>query len=233
MEKIKDLRILKFEELPSTQEYCQERIAERNNLFVVATSQTNGHGTKGRTFSSLGGGLYLSMLLYPEDFPVENAFLVMARTAVAVCKTLERFGLQPQIKWPNDVHVQGKKICGIVISNRLQGKRIDASLIGVGLNVNNELPGELQEIAISMRSAVGNALELAEVEALFREFFFSPFAFEEYTKRLGYIGAEATLLTGEERRKVTLLGVDERGLLTVLEDGKEKTFSAGEITLRV
>lgn len=232
MEKIRDLQVLRFEELSSTQKYCKERAAERENLFVVAARQTGGHGTKGRSFSSREGGLYFSMLLHPENFPVENAFLIMARTAVAVCKTLESFHLQPKIKWPNDIHVDGKKICGILIENRLQGRHVDASLIGVGLNVNNDLPKELTEIAVSMRSALGKETEIKEVEERFRAFFFSPFSFEEYTERLGYIGQEATLQTGGEERRVTLLGVSEKGLLLVEQNGEEKAFSAGEVTLK-
>ncbi len=110
MEKIRDIKLLRFEELPSTQEYCKARMSERKNKFVLSRRQTSGHGTKGRSFSSLEGGLYFSMALYPEDFPAENAFLIMARTAVSVCKTLENYGLQPKIKWPNDIHVSGKKI---------------------------------------------------------------------------------------------------------------------------
>ena len=232
MERIRDLQVLRFEELASTQEYCKERTAERKNLFVVAARQTGGHGTKGRSFSSLDGGLYFSMLLHPEVFPVENAFLIMARTAVAVCKTLESFCLQPKIKWPNDIHVSGKKICGILIENRLQGKLVDASLIGVGLNVNNDLPKELEEIAVSMRSALSEEREIAEVEERFRAFFFSPFTFDEYTERLGYIGQEAILQTGDKEKKVLLLGVSERGLLLVNENGEKKAFSAGEVTLQ-
>lgn len=232
MDTIKNLKILRFKELVSTQDYCKERIGKRENLFVVADRQTKGRGTKNREFSSLLGGLYFSMLLYPADFPAENAFLVMARTAAAVCKTLEAFGLQPKIKWPNDVHVKGKKICGILIENRLQGKRLDLSLIGVGLNVNNDLPDELKEIALSMKSVIGKRTEICEAEELFRGFFFAPFSFEEYTKRLGYMGEEVTLLVGEKTARVTLLGVDEKGLLKASVDGKEVLFSAGEVALK-
>jgi BirA family biotin operon repressor/biotin-[acetyl-CoA-carboxylase] ligase len=224
--------IERFEELASTQEYCRARIENKENLFVLAKRQTDGHGTKGRSFSSDAGGLYFSMLLFPKEFLAENAFLLMARTAVAVCKTLESFALSPKIKWPNDIHLAKKKVCGILIENRLQGKRVDASLIGVGLNVNNELPKELTEIAISMRSALGKETDIKEVEERFRAFFFSPFSFEEYTERLGYIGQEATLQTGDEERRVTLLGVSEKGLLLVEKNGEEKAFSAGEVTLK-
>ena len=224
--------IERFDSIGSTNDYAKFKREERKNVIVIANSQTGGRGTKGRSFSSKGGGLYLSVLTFYDDFPATRAFEIMQKGAVAVCETLEKFGLQPKIKWPNDIHVDGKKICGILIENRLQGKRVDASLIGVGLNVNNDLPKELTEIAVSMRSVLGKETEIKEVEERFRAFFFSPFSFEEYTERLGYIGQEATLQTGDEERRVTLLGVSEKGLLLVEQNGEEKAFSAGEVTLK-
>lgn len=233
MDKIKDLKILRFDRLPSTQEYCKERIDSEENLFVVAGMQTNGRGTKGRDFSSLLGGLYFSMLLYPEDFPAENAFLVMARTATAVCKTLEAFGLQPKIKWPNDIHLQGKKVCGILIENRLRGKALGSTLIGVGLNINNRLPSELSSIACSVSEILGKEIAVDEAERSFRKFFFSPFTFSEYEARLGYLGENVTLTAGENTEAARLLGVSKNGLLQVEVAGERREYAAGEITLRI
>ena len=226
-----ELKILRFEELSSTQEYCKAQTGEED-LFVVASRQSAGHGTKNRSFSSLDGGLYFSMLLHPEGFAAENAFLIMAKTATAVCKTLEEYGLQPKIKWPNDIHLQGKKACGILIENRIVGKRIASSVIGVGLNLNNELPKELQEIAVSVSEALREKVDLREAEEIFRRRFFSEFDFSEYTARLGYLGEEIGLTVGETEQTATLLGVDEKGLLMVRISGEEKRFSAGEVTVR-
>ena len=232
MNRIKTVTIERFEELASTQEYCKARMEEGENLFVVAGRQTQGHGTKGRSFSSAQGGLYFSMLLFPENFPAEQAFLVMARTATAVCKTLESYGLSPKIKWPNDIHLQGKKVCGILIENRLRGKTIASSLVGVGLNVNNTLPIELSEIACSASEILGRELIIAEVERAFRKFFFSLFSFSEYTARLGYLGEEISLTVGEKTERAILLGVSEQGLLQVERNGERREYSAGEVTVR-
>lgn len=68
----------------------------------------------------------------------------MANASVAVCRTLENYGLTAEIKWPNDVYVQGKKICGILIENVFSGDRISSSVVGIGVNVNNSLPEELK-----------------------------------------------------------------------------------------
>ncbi|MBQ8319270.1 MAG: biotin--[Clostridia bacterium] len=226
------LKTLRFETLASTQEYCKEKRGEKENLFVVAKSQPMGKGTKGRSFSSEKGGLYLSMLLYPENFLAENAFLVMARSAVAVCKTLEGLGISPTIKWPNDIHVRGKKICGILIENQLQGKFLSSLIVGVGLNINNPLPPELSSIATSVCLELGEEVDILEVEEGFRTAFFSPFSFVEYTARLGYLGEKVTLAFEGKTEEATLLSVNERGGLIAYMGGEKREFYAGEVTLR-
>ena len=158
------MKIVRFEEISSTNDYVKEQKSLGENLIVIAKRQTGGKGTKGRSFSSNEGGVYLTKLVFYDNFPADKVFLVMARTAVAVCKTLESFSLKPVIKWANDVFVNGRKICGILIENSFSGKNISSSIIGVGLNVNNPLPEELSSIAISMREALMSSSERIPTE---------------------------------------------------------------------
>lgn len=111
------IKIKKFSRIVSTQEYADKMKKYGENLIVTAGKQSGGKGTKGRSFSSEKGGVYLSSLLYYPNFPAEKSFLIMAGTCAAVCRTLEEGGLQAKIKWPNDVFVNGKKICGILTEN--------------------------------------------------------------------------------------------------------------------
>lgn len=103
------IKIKKFSRIVSTQEYADQMKKYGENLIVTAGKQSGGKGTKGRSFSSEKGGVYLSSLLYYPNFPAEKSFLIMAGTCAAVCRTLEEGGLQAKIKWPNDVFVNGKK----------------------------------------------------------------------------------------------------------------------------
>ena len=144
---------LHFDTLPSTQDYAKERRVDGENLAVTATYQTGGKGTKGRTFSSQEGGVYLSKLTFYEDLHVKSAFKIMIGAAVAVCETLRFYGLKPLIKWPNDICVKDKKICGILIENVFAGDKVRSSVVGIGLNVFNSLPEELADIATSMKLA--------------------------------------------------------------------------------
>lgn len=233
MKKKYAMKIVRFEEISSTNDYAKEQKKAGENLIVLAKRQTGGKGTKGRSFSSNEGGVYLTKLVFYKDFPAAKAFLVMARTAVAVCKTLEEFGLSPVIKWANDVFVDNRKICGILIENSFSCSKISSSIIGVGLNVNNELPPELREIAISMREAVGREQDFSAVETRLIQNLNEPYDFLEYRERVGFLNREVTLVQGEKRACAIPLCVEEDGALTLSVDGEIKKVYAGEVSLLV
>lgn len=222
-----------LETTDSTNEYAKARRSERENLLVVAKAQTGGRGTKGRSFSSGKGGLYLSLLKFYKDFPASNAFQIMQGAAAAVCETLAFLGLNPKIKWPNDVYVNGKKICGILIENALQGKRIASSVVGIGLNVYNDLPQELLPIATTLLKETGKRTDVQTVLDTLLRFLEEENVHEKYARYLGWLGEEITLLIGEKERKAKLLSVDETGGLWADIDGERKRFVAAEISLRV
>ena len=222
-----------FDCIASTNDYAKSKRVEGQDLIVTASRQTGGRGTKGRSFSSDVGGAYLTKLTFYEDFPAARAFEIMASAAVAVCKTLEFYGLKPVIKWANDVFVNDKKISGILIENTFSGNLVSSSTVGIGLNVVNPLPQELSEIATSMRLETGKLFSVDEVrERLIGELCASH-TMEEYLARVGYMGREVTLLLGERQVWATLLFVDETGGLHAQTDGKEERFSAAEVSLRL
>ncbi len=225
--------IVRLEEVDSTQTHAKELREKGIATVVVAQRQTGGQGTKNRSFSSEKGGLYFSKLSFYENFSAKDAFKLTQRTAVAVCKTLESYGFQPKIKWANDVFVNGKKICGILIENTFSGTRLVNSVIGVGLNVNNRLPNDLAEIATSMQAERGVSFALQEVEARLFSYLNEDFSGEDYRSRLGWIGERVALEFGNERVHATLLSVNERGELVVKIGEKIKEIAAGEISLRV
>ncbi|MBQ8374668.1 MAG: biotin--[Clostridia bacterium] len=225
------LQFYRFDELPSTQDYARALREKNENAVVIAKSQSGGKGTKGRSFSSAEGGLYLSLLLCNRKIPARQAFFEVARAAVAVCKTLEKLGLSPVVKWPNDILIGGKKICGILIENTLCGGEISCSVVGIGLNVNNRLEEELSEIAATVYGLTGKKHGLSAVEKELLENYFSPFSYEDYTARLGYIGKRVKLSVGEKTQEVRLLGVSERGELIAEREGEKVVFAYGEVSI--
>ena len=226
------MKIEKFDLLPSTQTYAKEKRKDKEDLIVLAKRQTSGMGTKGRSFSSNEGGVYVSKLSFHENFPAKEAFKIMAFTAVAVCETLSFYGLTPKIKWPNDIFVNDKKISGILIEQVISGGSIVSSIVGVGLNVCNELPEELLEIATTMEQALGKKLSVEDVANHLIKELLKERKMENYLSYLGYMGREATLRIGDELVPATLLSVDERGELLVEIHGEKRRLSAAEVSVR-
>ena len=228
------MKILYFDEIASTSEYAKTLIKNKEDCIVTAKRQTGGKGTKGRSFSSNEGGVYLTKLTFYQDFPAKDACLIMAGAAVAVCKTLEEYGLFPTIKWANDVFVQERKICGILVENIFAGSFVSSSLVGIGLNVKNELPEELREIAISMQKAAGKEFSVDEVLKTLVSYLQQPFTMDDYRKRVGYLNRPVLLLEGDKKTRVKAVGVNEKLELEIEEEnGARRLVRAAEVSLRL
>ena len=123
---------------------------------VVAESQTNGSGRMGRKFfSPHNDGIYMTYILNTEN--VETLNLITSSAGLAVSETLEEIcGIETQIKWPNDVVLNKKKVCGILTEMNLKGTVIDSVIVGIGINVHqNHFPEELKEMATSLDIETG------------------------------------------------------------------------------
>ena len=175
----------------------------------------------------------MSKLSFYENFPAKDAFKIMQTAAAAVCETLASFGLLPKIKWANDVFVNGKKICGILIENTFSGANIASSVVGIGLNVYNELPEELKNIATTMQKETGKTFPIEEVEKRLVAFLADENTYKKYDGYLGWLGETVEMLSGEERLFAKLLSVDETGGLWVETDGEKRRFTSAEISLKI
>ncbi len=201
---------------------------------LIAHRQTAGRGRLGRQFYSPNSGLYFSILLRPDLSPKDTLRLTTA-AAVAVA---EAIGDAAQIKWVNDVFLNGKKVCGILTESALAGERIDYAVVGIGLNLcepQEGFPDELQSIAGAIFNTRPTQEQVADLvgEILTRfdrayQNLFEQTLFETYQKR--------NLLQG---KTVTAGGITGRviGLTAdfalLLQDEKEQihTITAGEATI--
>ncbi len=229
----KHIKRIHFREIDSTNEYAKGLRALGQDAVITADRQTSGKGTKGRSFSSDEGGVYVTKLTFYQDFLAREAFKMMASAAVAVCETLEYYGLKPVIKWVNDIYVNDRKICGILIENVFSGNTVSSSIVGIGLNVSNILPKELQRIATTMSQVIKNPPPVAEVRERLIENLAQPKDVEEYLQRIGYMGRKATVIFGEENISATLLSVDCEGGLWAEIDGEKRRFAAAEVSLKL
>ena len=165
---IKDFPIINLDETDSTNHYLaqlcdREPISEYTT--VRADYQTAGKGQRGNTWESeKGKNLLFSFVLYPTFLKAHRQFLLSQLTALAVKETLELWTDDIRIKWPNDIYWKGKKICGMLIENELSAEGIARSIIGIGLNVNQEIFHSDAPNPVSLRQITG--LEKNPMEVL-------------------------------------------------------------------
>lgn len=170
-----------IKETHSTNNLLREMIREQNvpELFVVRTDfQTAGKGQTGNTWESeKGKNLLFSTVLYPSQIAIEEQFIVSQLVSVAIKQTLDKYADGFSIKWPNDIYWNDKKIAGILIENSLQAGKIKWMIIGVGLNVNQEVfvsnapnPVSLKQITGKRQARKGILNEICKkIELLYKK----------------------------------------------------------------
>lgn len=173
-EKLEKVRIIWLDSAKSTNSELRMRLGELDNLSVIAAvEQTAGRGQGSHTwYSSPRTNLTFSILYrFPEDgqglLKVADMLLVTQITTLGIRDYLLSKGITAGIKWPNDIWVGDRKICGILIENILDGDRIEASIVGIGLDVNEETWPEELPNPVSMKQLTGFHYELvSELEEL-------------------------------------------------------------------
>ncbi len=223
----------------STNLWLRRRIGElEDGAAVVAFEQSAGRGRSGRSFLSPEGGLYLSVLLRPETEP-ERLPTLTPLAALAVCRAVEAVcGLRSAIKWPNDVVLGGKKICGILVESVLGGER-PCVIVGVGVNANTPaFPEELREIAGSVAAVLGHEIDLNALAAALLEELDALYAawladegcgLAEYRARCLTLGREVAVAG---RRGTARAVGDDYSLLVEWPDGSVESLRFGEVSVR-
>jgi len=214
---------------------------------VIADAQTAGRGRLGRTWVSKPGmNLYMSVLLRPTIVPAAAPQLALV-AGLAVAESLEAEDLAPTIKWPNDVLLDGKKVCGILTELEAEADRVEFVVVGIGVNLNSELadfPPELHERATSMLIAAGRridraaftALLLARLERCYERFRSEGFGAlsKEWAARSALTGRDITVDGAGGLVKGSYAGIDSEGALLLKEpgeDGRVHRVLAGDVTI--
>ena len=235
------------EETDSTNLWAQRLSDEGapHGTLCVAEFQSAGRGSRGRSWTAPeGSSVMMSLLLHPE-FAADRASMLTLLMGMAVAHTVKEYGLDVRIKWPNDVVVSHKKICGILTEMRLDGDRIKDVVIGLGINVNTpSFPEELSDKATSLRLEAGRDFERApmpgRVMAHFEELYgrFLPYADltmlrEDYEGFLAGRGEPVRVLDPLGPYEGICRGIDSRGCLLVEPEGEEmRRVIAGEVSVR-
>lgn len=157
------MKIIELEVTESTNDEVKKYWDLGEDIAVFARRQTGGRGTKGRSFASPEGGIYISFIKHYRGLKAEKAYEVTEDISLSVALTLRAFGVKAEIKWPNDVYVGKKKICGMLTQNEIKNDYVEKTLCGIGINVNNDLPIELDGIATSLKKELGREVDLKSV----------------------------------------------------------------------
>ena len=171
-----DRRVIRLEETVSTNTYMRQLLREQEleeGTLVIADFQTEGRGQMGNSWTSeKGKNLLFSLLVYPREVQANAQFIISRIASLAVKKTIDRFADDIRVKWPNDIYWKDKKIAGMLIESDLRGRYIENSVIGIGMNVNQEwFPAGLPN-PVSLWQVTGVEQDREQLLELFtREFF--------------------------------------------------------------
>jgi BirA family transcriptional regulator, biotin operon repressor / biotin---[acetyl-CoA-carboxylase] ligase len=243
----RDIRV--FQETTSTNDIVEKlaRDGVREGVAVFAESQTRGRGRLGRKWiSPARKGLWFSVLLRPRLRPQETTRLTVA-SATALRRALDTLtGLKPEIKWPNDILVGGRKVAGILTELNAELDQVKYVILGIGVDVNlqaGEFPGELRRVATSLKVELGRAVPRAELAvAILRELDadyervtsggFSAVA-EEWQEHCSTLGQLVVIRSGDRQLRGRAEALGEEGALLVRsEHGHLERAVGGDLTLQ-
>ena len=245
----KNLRPEVFVRVDSTNTRCIEKAeeGESEGYVAVAGTQSAGRGRRGKAFfSPAESGIYMSILLRPVGLTENQVLHFTTMAAAAVSEAIEDVsGKKAEIKWVNDVFIDGKKVCGILseASYGINTAKLEYVIVGIGINAYEPaggFPSSISDIAGCVFDEPSAGLKnrlAAEVLNRFMAYYEhlpeTPYS-DEYIKRSMVTGKDITVHKGKEMIKAHVLGIDEEfGLKVRYEDGSVEVLRSGEISIRI
>lgn len=244
---VDNYKIIYMDEVDSTNNYAK-RLAEdgeKADTLIVSDSQSAGRGRKGRSFASLKGkGIFMTLLKHPKLEPQKASMITIVAAMAAREGILNATGLSCNIKWPNDIIYDGKKVCGILTEMSAEMQNINYVVIGIGINTSNEsFSDDIKDVAVSIKMAGKNTIKrssiIAETVKSFDKYFEE---FEktgnldcivsEYNKYLANAGNKVKIISEDSEYEAIALGIDDEGRLLVNKEGKIIKIVSGEVSVR-
>lgn len=240
--------VLYFDTIDSTNTKAQE-LAEKgypSGTLVVADKQESGKGRRGRSWVSPSGtGIFMTLMIKPDINP-NNASMLTLVAALAVAKAITSVtGEEAMIKWPNDIVVNGKKVCGILTEMNAQFDYINHIVVGIGINVHNEsFPEEISQMASSLMIEAGGkrfhrAQIIAETMSYFEQYYDTFLQTQdlsalvrEYDELLVNMNKAVRVLDPKEPFDGKAMGITPKGELIVDTWESRKLVSSGEVSVR-
>jgi BirA family biotin operon repressor/biotin-[acetyl-CoA-carboxylase] ligase len=236
-------RVVYYPSLASTMEIARREVEQgaAEGTVIIAGEQTAGKGRKKRIWLSPSGNIALSVILYPGVAYLP--YLIMLASLAVVYSIESATGLKPQLKWPNDVLINDRKVCGILIESGVRGRKVDYAIIGIGININLRLADfpEISPVATSLFDELGREISridiirhlLIEIEKLYLALPSGESAYRQWRDRLVTLGRKVQVSWGKTRYEGIAESVGRDGsLLLRCPDGSLTRIVAGDVTLR-
>jgi len=236
-----------FDSIDSTQNQALKMADDpaNNGAIIIATKQTGGKGRSGRKWVSPKGGIWFSIILQPK-FDISITTLFPIASALALSNAIEKtFKISPELKWPNDLTIKGKKVAGILVDASLESNRIENMVLGVGINFDVNIkqiektlkgsPNFYGVASLSEQKKKIKPIQLIQTFLLELEKIYSLLntkqtkkIISEWTKRSSTIGKNVEINTREGKIKGKAIKIDEDGAL-VLDNDKNNRIIAGDV----
>lgn len=233
--------IIKFDEIDSTNDYLKRTYLNYGEkTVIVANYQTSGRGRMNRIWiDSKNNNLSFSILLYPKTNEPHSTIALMA--CASVFEVLSEILPNVVIKWPNDILINHKKVCGILVESIYEGNSIRCIIIGIGINVNTSFfPTELKDKATSLWLETKQRFDKDKLlDEILKsvEFFYHMFLNNDHSyinicrKNFFLIGKQVDVVIDQKTKKVRVLNILDNGNLLISDQGVKKEIFSGEIIL--
>lgn len=237
-----------FDEADSTNNIIKKMAEDgaKHGTLAIAEVQTAGRGRRGRSWSSpKGSGIWMSFLLRPDMAPQNVSMLTLVAALAARTAVLEETGIKTQIKWPNDIVANGKKVCGILTELSATPDKVHHVVVGVGINANTkEFPEDIKDTATSLLLEGGMEVNRASLIVAFGkafEMYYEQFMqtqdltllVEEYNQNLVNRNNKVKIIDTSMEYTGISKGINELGeLLVTDDDGKMRVVRSGEVSVR-
>lgn len=235
-----------FDELESTNIYAKSEAKKGapEGTVIIAGRQSGGYGRMRRSFfSPEGTGLYMSVILRPELHPEKSLYITTA-AAVAVAEAIEELsGKKADIKWVNDIYINGKKVCGILTEAAFTSENnIDHAVLGIGINLTEPKGGfedSIKDIAGAVFEKADESMRFVMAERILEKFYRYYASLEDkgfwqsYRDRCFLIGSTVRVISAEGEYSARVTGIDGEFGLIVEADGKKNILRTGEVSIKV
>ena len=233
-----------LEEIDSTNKYAKEHIKELSDKTVVYTyNQTNGRGRLNRKWSNLGeDNIYASIVLKPSGQMQEVYSNLTQYLCVVLAQTFEEYGVIPNIKWPNDIQINSKKISGILAEGVNEGTKLSGLVLGFGINLNTKIEkiSQINQPATSLNIETGKNIDkeifltklLDKFCLMYDKFIKEGFLLikNDYIRRANFLNKEITVKVFDKEICGIAAGITDNGALRLIDrNNNEHVLLIGDI----